>query len=189
MKFWRAFDIEIIKLNEGEHEFTFDINDEFFSHFKHNDLVEKGKLTARVLLRKEANLLEAIFDINGTVQLVCDRSLENFDHLLETEQKTIYKYGPEEKEINEDIFMITRDTPTINVAQLIYEFIILALPAKRIHPDYRDDENEDDFDSEGELVYWSDDSDDEENTSPDQPENEDPVDPRWEALKNIKKKD
>ena len=32
--------------------------------------------------------------------------------------------------------MITKDTPNINVAQLIYEFILLAIPAKKIHPDY-----------------------------------------------------
>lgn len=189
MKFWRAFDIDIIKLNEGEHEFTFDINDEFFNHFKENDLVHKGDLKATILLRKEANLLEAIYKIDGTVQLICDRSLEEFDQPLETEQKIIYKYGPEEQEINEEIFMITRDTPNINVAQLIYEFIILALPAKKIHPDYRDDEDEDDLENPGKLVYWSEDADDEDDENPDQPEDKDHIDPRWDALKNIKKKD
>ncbi|UCS93624.1 DUF177 domain-containing protein [Echinicola marina] len=187
MKFWRAFDIEIIKLNEGKHEFTFNIDDDFFSHFKDNEMAEKGDITVTVLLNKQANVLEAIYKIEGTVELTCDRSLEKFDQILETEQKIIYKYGPEEQEINEEIFMITRDTPSINVAQLIYEFIILALPAKKLHPDFRDEEDE--MDGEGEFVYWSDEEEgDADETA--QPENtDDLVDPRWEALKSIKKKD
>ncbi|AWW29977.1 DUF177 domain-containing protein [Echinicola strongylocentroti] len=185
-KFWRAFDIDIIKLNEGTHEFPFDIEDEFFEHFKDNDIVKKGNLKATILLRKEVNLLEATFIIDGTVKLTCDRSLEEFDQALYTEEKIIYKYGSEEQEINEEIIMITRDTPKINVAQLIYEFIILALPVKKIHPDYRDEEE---MEGEGKLVYWSDDINEEEEDATSEPDSDDQIDPRWEALKNIKKKD
>ncbi|QDH77683.1 DUF177 domain-containing protein [Echinicola soli] len=187
VKFWRAFDIDIIKLNEGTHEFSFDVSDEFFEQIKDNDLVKKGNLKVIVLLRKEVNLLEATFKIDGTVELTCDRSLEKFDQALHTVEKIIYKYGPEEQEINEEIFVITRDTPKINVAQLIYEFIILALPIKKIHPDYQDEEE---MEGEGRLVYWSDEPEEgEEENDSSKPDIEDQIDPRWEALKNIKKKD
>ncbi len=191
MKFWRVFDIEIIKLKEGEHEFSFDIGDDFFVHFEANDIIEKGNLKARVILDKQVNLLEATFDIEGTVELTCDRSLEKFDHPLSIEQKIRYKYGPEEQEINEEIIMITRDTPSINMAQLFYEFIILALPAKKIHPDYINELDEDDLDSQGQLVYWSDEPDDSSPTSntPSEDDSEDHTDPRWEALRKLKKKD
>ncbi|MBD8490322.1 DUF177 domain-containing protein [Echinicola sp. CAU 1574] len=190
MKFWRAYDIDIIKLNEGKHEFSFKVGDEFFDHFKDNDIVEKGDLKVTVLLKKEANLLEAIYKIDGSVELTCDRSLEKFDQPLHSEEKIIYKYGPEEQEINEEIFMITRDTPSINIAQLIYEFVILALPAKKIHPDYKEDEDEEDLDSTGEFVYWSDELSEEDPEEGDTEDSkEDQIDPRWEALKNIKKKD
>ncbi|WP_143962227.1 YceD family protein [Litoribacter populi] len=190
MKFFKAYDIEIIKLKEGKHEFTFPVTDEFFKHFEDNVIVNKGDLTALITISKEANLIDAIFDIKGSVELTCDRSLELFDHPLETSQRVRYKYGPEEAEINEEIFMITRDTPNINVAQLIYEFIILAIPAKKIHPDHVYEMDEDDFDAEGELVYSSDEIDENE---PEQGEessdSEENTDPRWEALKNLKKKD
>lgn len=189
VKFFRAYDIEVIKLKEGKHEFSFDIDDAFLSNFEDNHIVNKGNLKVDLLLSKEANLINTTFNINGKVELTCDRSLELYDQELSTEQKILYKYGPEEVEIDEDIIMITRDTPTINVAQLIYEFIILAIPAKKIHPDYRDDMDEDDFDAEGEVVYRSDDQDGDE--SADKPNNDadDKTDPRWEALKNLKKKD
>ncbi|GGF20322.1 YceD family protein [Echinicola rosea] len=186
VKFWRAFDIDIIKLNEGTHEFSLDVGDEFFEQIKGNDLVKKGNLQVTLLLRKEVNLLEATFKIDGTVELTCDRSLEKYDQALHTVEKIIYKYGPEEQEINEEIFMITRDTPKINVAQLIYEFVILALPIKKIHPDYRDEEE---MEGEGRLVYWSDEPEEEEESNSSEPDTDDQIDPRWEALKNIKKKD
>ncbi|MBS9524089.1 DUF177 domain-containing protein [Litoribacter alkaliphilus] len=190
MKFFKDYDIEVIKLKEGKHEFSFPVTDEFFKHFEENEIVSKGNLTALVTLSKEANLIDAIFDIKGSVELTCDRSLELFDHPLETTQRVRYKYGPEEAEINEEIFMITRDTPKINVAQLIYEFIILAIPAKKVHPDHVYEMDEDDFEAEGELVYSSGDVEDEPSEQDEESsESEENTDPRWEALKNLKKKD
>src|SRR5690554_646343 len=117
---------------------------------------------------------------------MCDRSLEYFDYPLKTTEKLLYKYGPEEQEINEEIYIITRDTPKIALAQLMYEFILLAIPAKKIHPDYKLEMDEEDFDEEGQLVYVSEEAPDEDNGS--LPPNGD-TDPRWEILKNLKKKD
>ncbi|HAH39154.1 MAG TPA: hypothetical protein DCL81_22620, partial [Algoriphagus sp.] len=75
MKFLRSFDIEVIKFKEGQHEIEFLIDDQFFSAFEDNELVEKGKLTTRVIMHKGANLIEMEFDIAGHVRLTCDRSL------------------------------------------------------------------------------------------------------------------
>ncbi|WP_194777318.1 YceD family protein [Pararhodonellum marinum] len=188
MKLWRAYEIEVIKLNEGQHEFTFEISDPFFALIKENNLIQKGSLTALVAVNKLPNLIETQFNITGTVRLTCDRSLEEFDHPLETSQKVLYKFGAEEKEINEDIFMITRNTPNINVAQLIYEFIILALPAKKIHPDYLEEMDEDEFEGEGEMVYVSEIEDESEPLDKADEENPDKTDPRWEILKKLKNK-
>ncbi|WP_373398142.1 DUF177 domain-containing protein [Algoriphagus halophilus] len=131
MKFWRTFDIEVIKFVEGRHEIDFEIDDSFFQHFEDNHLVEKGNLTVRVNMKKGANLIEMDFHIQGKFRLTCDRSLEEYDQPLDIHETMIYKYGSEEVEINEDVIMITRDTPSVNVAQLIYEFILINLPAKK----------------------------------------------------------
>lgn len=190
MKFWKTFDIEIIKFKEGKHEIDFEIGDSFFQNFEDNEIVRKGKLATRVIMDKGANLIELDFHISGTVQLTCDRSLEVFDYPLELTETMIYKYGAEEKEIDENVYMITKDTPSINVAQLIYEFILLALPAKKIHPDYRNELDDEDLEVEGGYVYI----DDEQETEPssDTPTLEEetkPVDPRWEQLMKLKNKE
>ncbi|WP_338223112.1 DUF177 domain-containing protein [Algoriphagus confluentis] len=190
MKFLKTFDIEVIKFKEGQHEFDFEINEIFFRHFEDNEILDKGNLTVRVLMDKGPNLIELEFQIQGTVELTCDRSLEVFDYELETSEVMIYKYGPIEQEIDENVSMITRDTPSINVAQLIYEFILLALPAKKIHPDHRNELDEEDYDVEGGFVYIQ--SEEEENLeeSSETEENESkPVDPRWEQLLKLKNKE
>ncbi len=190
MKFWRAYDIDIIKLNEGEHTFTFHVDDEFFGKFEGNDWVSKGDLTANVRINKLASLIEAYFDIEGKVNLTCDRSLEKFDHPLSTSEKVLYKYGHEEQEISDEIFMITRDTPRINVAQLIYEYIILAIPAKKIHPEYIYEMDDEDFEGEGDVVYSSGQNFEKDDSDPEiSEESNEKIDPRWEALKNLNKKD
>lgn len=192
MKFLRSFDIDVIKFKEGVHEIDFSIEDNFFQQFEDNDIVEKGGLTVRVMMNKGANLIEMSFHIVGTVRLTCDRSLEEFDYPIDTTQEIIYKYGSEEKEIDEDVYMITRDTPSVNVAQLIYEFIILSLPAKKIHPDYRNELDDEDLEAEGGYVYLDDsfESDEERAEENESGENENEIaDPRWEMLKKLKNKE
>ncbi len=189
MKFWRTFDIEVIKFVEGRHEIDFEIGDSFFQHFEDNHLVEKGNLTVRVKINKGANLIEMVFQIQGKVRLTCDRSLEEYDQPLDIEETMIYKYGSEEAEINEDVIMITRDTPSVNVAQLIYEFILLNLPAKKIHPDYRNELDEDDFEGEGGIVYLDEEEFEDDELEDNSEEETKEIDPRWASLKNLKNKE
>jgi uncharacterized metal-binding protein YceD (DUF177 family) len=185
VKFWKTFDIEVIKFKEGLHVVDFPIGDAFFQQVEGNDLLDKGNLTAWVKVDKGANLIELTFHIVGKVSLVCDRSLEKFEQPLDFTEKMIYKYGSEVKEIDESVMMITRDTPSINVAQLIYEFILLALPLKKIHPDYKNELDEEDNELEGGFVYideaLTEGSTEEESTTT--------VDPRWEQLEKLKNKE
>ena len=186
MKFWKTFDIEVVKFKEGLHEVDFPIGDAFFQQVEGNDLLDKSNLTVRVKVDKGANLIELTFHIGGKVTVVCDRSLETFEQPLDFTEKMIYKFGSEVKEIDESVMMITRDTPSINVAQLIYEFIFLALPLKKIHPDYKNELDEEDNELEGGFVYL-----DEAFTedSAEEKESTTSVDPRWEQLGKLKNKE
>ena len=181
MKFLRSFDIDIIRLKEGEHLFPFEIGGEFLSHFEGNEIAPNGSLHVNVTLLKQPLVIEAWFDISGTVELTCDRSLEKYDEPIEVKERVLYKYGPEEKELSEEIFIITNDTASINVAQLIYEFIVLSVPAKRIHPNYREENEDEEFDQEGKLVYVSEDPSEE-------IDDEQKNNPLWEELKKLKHK-
>jgi uncharacterized metal-binding protein YceD (DUF177 family) len=191
VKFLRTFDIGVIKFLEGKYEIDFEIGREFFQHFEDNELLDEGILTVRVLMDKGANLIEMNFLITGEVKLTCDRSLEEYFEHLEITEKILFKYGEVEEEVNEEVYIITRDTSKINVAQFIYEFILLGLPAKKIHPDHRTEFDEEDFEAEGTYAYIDGDygGESDEDSSADQDQKEEIADPRWELLKKLKNKE
>lgn len=192
MKLIKAYEIDVIRLKDGRHVFKFEAGDSFFEYYQAKDWLNGAKVEIDINLTKTVSVMEVDFHIHGTVNLNCDRSLEQFDEPLDLHEKVVYKYGPSEQEISEDVFMITKDTPSINVAQLIYEFILLSLPAKKIHPDYRtaEDEgieNEEDFESATDSFV--DEVDDEEISPEDEESIDEKVDPRWDILKNLKNKE
>jgi uncharacterized protein len=191
VKLIKAYEIDVIRLKDGRHVFKFEVGNDFFEYYQAEDWLNGAKIEVDVNLTKTVSVMEVDFHIHGTVNLTCDRSLEPFDEPLDLNEKVVYKYGPVEEEISEDVFMITKDTPSVNVAQLIYEYILLALPAKKIHPDYRtaeDEEEDEDFESE--VEYFVDEVEDEEEIPLDEEEStEERVDPRWDILKNLKNKE
>ncbi len=170
------FSIDIYKLGNKVYEYQYDIDKTFFALFERST-VEKGQLRVVVTLEKQETLITARFTITGTVTLLCDRSLEAFDYPLHVEESLLYQYGEEEEELTDEIMVITQRTQQINVAQPIYEFIALAVPMKRLHPRYADDDQP--F-IEGEIVFSSPPDSNTEATT------EAPADPRWDVLKKLK---
>ncbi|WP_017732879.1 YceD family protein [Nafulsella turpanensis] len=181
----RQFDIEIFRIADGEHTYEMEVNDAFFALFDYG-LVEKGNARAEVVLNKSTRMLTLDIHVEGQVELTCDRSLETFDYPINLDERLIVKYGEEEVELDDDILVITQNTQKINLAQFIYEIIGISLPMKKIHPDYLEEEDEDEFDelSEGRLVYSS--MEEGEETEDDEAPEEDTTDPRWAILKNLK---
>lgn len=168
----RKFDIDIFRLSNDVHQFDFEIDQTFFDSME-QELVEKGHIKVQIDLEKNDRFISMDFNLQGTVELICDRSLDPFDFLIDRQQKLIFKYGDQERELSEDMMMITAQTQKINVGQLIFEFIGLALPMKKLHPRYEDQSDE------GQMVY----------SSQENPEESDEAanDPRWDGLKQLKK--
>jgi len=167
------FDIDIIKLGTGSHDYQFEIGNSFFEAFG-GEIINKGKGNVNVTLDKNERLIDVTFHLDLEVELTCDRSLEKFDYQIDETEGLIFKYGDEEGELDENIIIIPHNSQRINLAQPIYEFISLAVPMKKLHPRF---DGEDDID---ELVYTSKKEEKKEIE-------EKATDPRWEALQKLKK--
>ena len=174
------FDIDIFKLANKQYEYQYHLDKNFFLHFD-NSPVEKADLNAKILLDKQDNLITVSFDIEGTVELECDRSLEKFDHPMKIQERMIYQYGEEEQELSDDIVIITNNTQSISVAHLLYEFVGLSVPMRKLHPKYAEEDNP--F-VEGEIIFSS--STAQQTGQENEDESEEPTDPRWSVLKNLK---
>lgn len=167
----KAFSVNIIGLSKKAHSFSFELGNEFFEK-QENGLIPGGEFTATVILDKKETFIDASFRIRGHARLECDRSLQPFDHEVTIDKNIVFKYGEEESELTDEIVVIREDRATLDLGQYLYEFIALDLPMKRLHPDFREDDEE-----AGRMIYTS---------STDTTAEDHVIDPRWEQLKKLK---
>ncbi|MCF0072327.1 DUF177 domain-containing protein [Dyadobacter sp. CY261] len=178
------YNIDIYGLEDKQYDYDMESGDAFFEEME-QDLIEHGHFKTHVVLNKSATMIQLRFQTKGSVTLVCDRSLEEFEEPIDSDQRIILKFGDHNEELTEEIEMINRNTNRINVARYIFDFIALSLPFKKLHPSLRTEEDDfdlEDDDEEGKLVYTSGAEE-----GGDEKEEEEKIDPRWEALKNLKK--
>ena len=64
---------------------------------------------------------------------------------LKSDKKMLFKFGEEDEEISEEMVVIDRNKSKINMGKYIYEFFILEIPAKRLHPSVINEDNIDNF--------------------------------------------
>ena len=103
---------------------------------------------------------------------MCDISNAAFDYPIEHEIDVLVKFGEEYDDSDPEVITIPGTDHAFNVAQLIYEDVMLSVPMKKVSPDLSPEYLE---------VL--------ERFSPKEPVKEEPViDPRWEALKKLKDK-
>jgi uncharacterized protein len=175
MKELREFQINIFNLANGSHEFEFEITDKLFENRDYS-LIERGRGQCKIQLIKSETMLNLHLDIEAETELICDRSLDLFWYPMSLEEDIIIKYGEDNYSLSEDVLVIKHETSSINVGDFIYEFLNLAVPMKKLHPRFGDeDENE-----ETETLIYSSLNEQSEN------EQSDKIDPRWEALKKLK---
>ena len=169
-----SYAVRISGLGEGDHHFSFELDRKFFVLFEHSDISD-GNINAEVILEKKPGVFSLHFSLEGRVEVMCDRCLENFFTNISITQTVFVKLGETKEEIEDDVLMIGRDDHEIEVRQYLYEFIMLALPYQKVHPD----------DSEGnstcnpEMIKQLD------AHRSKVPDKEDTIDPRWDALKGI----
>jgi uncharacterized metal-binding protein YceD (DUF177 family) len=137
MNYLSQYTIPFSGLSEGKHLFDFDISDRFFAEFEGSE-VEKGTLSVNIELEKRTTYLKMTFAIEGTVELICDRCLEHFIQKIESKRKLLVKFSDKLMEDEDEIIYIHPTSFQVEVAQYIYEFIILSLPIRRVHPDGED---------------------------------------------------
>lgn len=127
------YEIPFHGLKEGIHEYDFDVSPEFFQSFDNTDYTG-GRLKVKVLLHKEPQLLILNFSISGYVRVICDLCLEEFDCPVTSNEVIYIKFGADYEELDNNIVIIPQDEIRINIAQFIFEFAILNLPVRKVHP-------------------------------------------------------
>lgn len=177
MKALKQFSIPFTGLKLGKHQFDFEIDKSFFDAFEYS-LVKDGALKVALELDKQETMLLLNFHIWGTMQLNCDKCLAEFGQPIDIEERQIIKFAEDELESDDlEIIVLNRRESEIDVSEMIYEFINVAVPY--INNCEQAGENQK---CDPEMIATL-----EKLASGSEEQEEDKVaDPRWEALKKLK---
>lgn len=167
------FMLPFVGLKEGVHHFKYDIENTFFKAYDFNDFFD-AKIKVDLTFDKKATLMNLNFKALGSVEVACDVSNEHFDFPIDTNYDWIIKFGDDYNNDNDEILIIPHGTYQIDVAQPIYEMIVLAIPLKIIHPGIEDGTLESEILNKLEELKPK-----ERSTS------EQESDPRWNKLKDL----
>jgi len=133
MKHSKEYVIQFKGLKLGKHQFKYLIEGKFFDSYQYNDFLDSN-IEVTLDFNKQNTLFELFFTIKGSVLVNCDVSGEEFNQHVNGSLDLIVKFGNEFNNDNEEIIIIPHNEYEIDVAQYIYELIILSVPIRRIHP-------------------------------------------------------
>ena len=177
--------VPLRSLKGDSYKFEYKLTNDFFVNIDSPE-VGKGKLNVTLDVKKIGEAFEMNFDINGVVQVPCDRCLDDMAMPVETQEKIFVKFGAEFTEEGENVVIVPFDEGEINVAWFIFEFIALSLPMKRVHP-YGKCNKAMSSQLKKVSAYEKDDEDADERSGgfDDEEMEKTEIDPRWDELKKI----
>ena len=175
------FILNLARLEAGRHNFQFQVGPSFFADFNSQQDEpldgQDGQAAVSLQMEKTETMLTLQFALEGSLNLTCDRSLQPFVQPFSVEKALYFKFGEAAEELSDEIIILPFGQPELDVRQYIYDFIVLEVPMKRLHPDFREADDEDG--TEGKFIFHS-----------KSPDDTDPTpDPRWEALRKLKGSD
>ncbi len=192
MSKFKPYNIDLRNIGSNVQVFEYNLDDEYFAKIDSEE-VSKGNVKAVVRASKRISTYELEFELEGQIKIPCDRCLDDMEQSIKHAETIAVKLGADYAE-EENVVIVPESDSSINIAWFLYEFIILNIPIKHIHPagecnktmldqlkfhltkrkDVHEDvelldeeEEDDDFDDEATV----------DNSQ---------IDPRWADLQNIK---
>ncbi|MGI9546648.1 MAG: YceD family protein [Flavobacteriaceae bacterium] len=170
----QAYSIPFAGLKLGKHEIKYIIDNTFFEEFEYSEF-NNAQIGLVVVLERMSTMLELEMKASGTINLDCDLTSEPYDQEIKSSLDLVVKFGEEYNDEDDEILVIPHGEHQINIAQYIYEMLVLAVPPKRIHPGVLDGTLQSDVLKKLEELRPKESKRRTEQT-----------DPRWDVLKDLK---
>lgn len=129
---------EIKKYSIGTHNLQYHIANDFRDEF-HNFDIYNANLDIIIIADVKQSYINFDFNIVGTVEVKCDFCLDNFDYKINTKNNLLVRFDDrsENSNLNSDDdnkISLPKSTDNIDLATHIFDYIILSLPIKKVHP-------------------------------------------------------
>lgn len=187
-----TYKIDLLGAGLGGKTFEYEVGDDFFANI--DGLIQRGNVHTTVACLSAGAIFKFQFHSVGTVIVPCDRCLADLELRIETTDELNVKLGDEFADEG-DCVVVSEAEGYLDLAQFIYEFIVLSMPITCCHAPGKcdetmmhelsrhqstrsgaeDDEHADSNNGDVQEMSKGEDSDE-------------PADSRWAALKQLKDK-
>jgi len=170
----RQYVLPFSGLKLGQHTYDFTMTKVYFDALAKLEETSEiyglidANIELKLTLEKQQNMLQFDFNFTGSIEVACDRCNDPLSVDASSSRKLIVKFGENDMEETDEIIVLQESEHKIDITHYIYEFITLALPAKRAHS--IEDCNQEVIDQINHISEQNDSA---------------PTDPRWDALKQI----
>ena len=170
--------IPFTSLKLGKHNFKFEISDEFFESFEYS-LVQSGKVKVDIDFEKKESMMIGSFTLIGEIKTTCNRCDDPIQLELNGDYRLVYAFGTEPSN-DESLIIVYPEEFELDLSNTLLELITVSIPKKVIHEEGKC--NKEMIELYNEYTINSNSNDDIEI------QNDEEIDPRWSALKSLKKK-
>ncbi|MCM1067755.1 MAG: DUF177 domain-containing protein [Muribaculaceae bacterium] len=185
-----AYNLQLKSLGLGTHDFEYHLDKQFFVNMESAD-VRDADLNVKLTVVYNGDFYDLSFAITGEVVLLCDRCLDDLHFPIEANYHLVVKYGDDYNDDSDEVLEIPASDPSLNVAYMIYDTVVIHIPIKHVHPlgkcnrqmsailkKHRAQADGEDADLENELI-------DEIDSIDASAASDAPSDPRWDALRKL----
>jgi uncharacterized metal-binding protein YceD (DUF177 family) len=133
MKKLKEFFIPFSGLKLGKHEFEYTIDNTFFESFGYEEF-NSSSVNLKATLNKMNTMMELDINASGSVNVNCDLTSEPYNQEIQSDLQLVIKFGEEYNDEDDEILILPHGEYQFNIAQYVYEMLVLAVPQKRVHP-------------------------------------------------------
>lgn len=134
MEVAQRYSIAYKGLKNGRHEYSFEVDRSLFEAFESTE-IKDGKCEVEVAMDRSETQLTLDVAITGYVVVECDRCLEDCRVPIDFEGQLVVKFSDEVREYDGEVMWMLPGEDRVELAQYIYESIVLSLPYQRVHPE------------------------------------------------------
>jgi len=164
----KEYVLPVYGLKPGIHEYSFELDQMFFDFFD-SELFSNPRIDVKLRLEKTSTMLLLNFSAYGEGTVLCDRCGDDMTISIKCEENVFVKYGDEKPEDTDEIIVLLPSEHELDVSRRVYEMIVLNMPSRNVHTTLEECNQE----ALKRLNIIEE-------------EEDDSIDPRWEALKNLK---
>ena len=130
--------IDIKSLALGAHSQQFNVGKDFFESFGGGDVID-AELLVCVNVTKSSGWIKVDCNITGNVVVECDRCLAELRMPVDISAPFTVKFSSvalgEDEEYGDEVIVLNPSDGELELDQIIYDYVTLSLPMKKVHPD------------------------------------------------------